>query len=113
GFSTAPVVQIRDAGGNPVSQANINVTVSLTTGSGTLNGTKTQPTTSNGQATFPGLSISGPVGSYTLAFAGGSLTPDTSTTITLTAGAANRLVLITQPSSSAQSGVAFAQQPVV
>ncbi|MEP7325463.1 MAG: Ig-like domain repeat protein [Gemmatimonadota bacterium] len=112
-FGTTPVVQVRDAGGNPVNQANINVTVSIATGGGTLNGVKTVATTANGQAAFPGLSITGLAGPYTLAFGSGSLTADTSTTITVTAGSGTRLVLTTQPSSSAQSGVAFAQQPVV
>ncbi|HEV8122979.1 MAG TPA: Ig-like domain repeat protein [Gemmatimonadales bacterium] len=112
-FGTAPVIQVRDAGGNPVNQANINVTVSLASGSGTLNGTKTQPTNSSGQATFSGLSISGLVGPYTLDFNSGSLTGATSATINLTAGAATKLILTVQPSSSAQNGVAFAQQPVL
>lgn len=112
-FGTTPVVQLQDAGGNPVSTSGVNVTVSISSGSGTLNGTKTQPTNSSGQASFPGLSISGLAGQFTLDFDSGSLTGDTSTPITLTAGAASKLFLTTQPSGSAQSGVAFAQQPVV
>lgn len=112
-LSTAPVVQLRDAGGNPVNRSGVNITVSLGLGGGTLNGTKTQSTNASGQATFNGLSITGPAGPYTLDFNSGSLTGATSTTINLTAGAATRLFLTTQPSGAAQSGVAFAQQPVV
>ncbi|MEO8201940.1 MAG: Ig-like domain-containing protein [Gemmatimonadota bacterium] len=112
-FGTTPVVQVRDAGGNPVNTAGINVTVSLGTGTGTLNGTRTVPTNASGQALFGGLSITGLAGAYTLDFTSGALTGATSSTINLTAGAATRLALTTQPSSSAQSGVAFPQQPVV
>lgn len=112
-FSATPVVQLQDAGGNPVNTSGVNVTVSISSGSGTLNGTKTQPTNGSGQASFPGLSISGTAGQFTLDFNSGTLTGDTSIPITLSAGSATKLFLSTQPSSSAQSGVAFAQQPVV
>src|SRR5207253_3815025 len=41
------------------------------------------------------------------------LTGVNSTAITITAGAATQLTVTTEPSATAQSGVAFAQQPVV
>src|SRR5256885_5625553 len=47
---------------------------------------------------------------YTTLFRSTSVT---STAITITAGAATQLAVTPQPSASAQSGVAFAQQPVV
>src|SRR5207253_3034471 len=48
-----------------------------------------------------------------LSFSATALTPAVSGTITVGAGAATQLTLTTQPSATAQSGVAFAQQPVV
>src|SRR5207249_2596443 len=69
-------------------------------------------TGSNGSATFTGLTLTGTAGSYTLSFGATGLTPATAG-ITLSAGAASKLALSTPPSSSAQSGVAFSQQPVV
>src|SRR5439155_16464565 len=59
------------------------------------------------------LTISGTAGDCTLSFSATGLTGVTSTAITVTAGAATKLTLTTQPSAAAQSGVAFAQQPVV
>ena len=113
-FGQQPTVQLRDAGGNPVSQANVTVTASVATGPG--GATLTNPTAltnASGLATFSGLAITGTVGSYTLRFGSGSLTPDTSTAIALSAGVATKLGITTQPSTSAQSGVAFTQQPVI
>src|SRR5882762_2125041 len=108
-----PVVQLQDAAGNPVSQAGVTVTATIATGTGSLGGAATASTNASGVATFTNLSISGPAGSYTLSFGATGLTPATSATITLGAGAATQLTLTTQPSATAQSGVAFAQQPVV
>src|SRR5207253_9497286 len=49
-------------------------------------------------------------GDRTLSFSATALTPAVSGTITVGAGAATQLTLTTQPSATAQSGVAFAQQ---
>src|SRR5205814_1164806 len=64
-------------------------------------------------ASFTNLSISGTTGDRTLSFSATGLTPAVSGTITVSAGAATQLTLTTQPSATAQSGDAFAQQPVV
>src|SRR5213076_1309582 len=64
-------------------------------------------------ASFTDLAISGATGDRTLSFSATGLTSVPSTAITITAGAASQLTVTTEPSSTAQSGVAFAQQPVV
>jgi adhesin/invasin len=112
-LSPAPVVQLLDASNNPVSQAGVNITVSLASGSGPLGGTLTRATNASGQATFTGLSINGLVGSYTLAFNSGTLTGATSSSIALTPGNATRLALTTQPPGGASSGVPLSPQPIV
>src|SRR5262249_56822727 len=43
----------------------------------------------------------------------GTKSPNTSPAISVTVGAANKLVIQTQPSSTATAGVPFAQQPVI
>ncbi|HMC68723.1 MAG TPA: hypothetical protein VKJ07_06175, partial [Mycobacteriales bacterium] len=70
-------------------------------------------TTAGGAATFSGLALSGPVGSYRLQTAFGTLTPDTTVAITLSPGPAAKLALTTQPSGSVQNAIAFPQQPVL
>ena len=75
---------------------------------GTLGGAPTQATDANGRATFPGLSITGLMGSYTLQFTGASLTGASSTPVTLSAGASAKLAITTQPPATAQSGIAMA-----
>src|SRR5438046_6836768 len=49
----------------------------------------------------------------TLSFSATGLTGVNSATVTLTAGTATQLTVTTEPSSTAQSGVPFAQQPVI
>src|SRR5205823_6045374 len=85
----------------------------IATGGGTLGGTLTATTNASGAASFTDLSITGTAGDRTLSFSATGLTAATSGTITITAGTATQLSITTQPSSSAQSGAAFAQQPVI
>src|SRR5205807_1873967 len=63
--------------------------------------------------TSRGPTLSGPAGSYTWSSGATGPTPVTSGTVTLSAGAATQLVLTTQASTAASSGVPLAQQPVV
>ncbi len=112
-FPQQPVLQVRDAAGNPVSQAGISVTAAIATGGGTLGGTTTVGTNSSGVASFADLSVTGTAGPRTLSFSAVGLTGVTSSTVTVGAAAATQLVLTTQPSATVQSGVSFPQQPVV
>ncbi len=108
-----PVVALRDAFGNAVARSGVLVTASVPGGGVLLRGTLTASTNSGGSASFSGLNLFGPVGSYPIAFASSGLTPDTSAAIALSAGPAALLGITTQPSPSAQSGVPFAVQPVL
>ena len=113
-FALQPVLQVRDAAGNAVSVAGFTVTAVIASGvGGVLGGATSVVTSALGVATFAGLSITGTPGSFTLGFSVPSLTGATSNTIALTPGAATQLAITIQPSASAASGVAFAQQPVI
>ena len=85
-FSTQPVVEVQDNGGTPVPQAGATVTASIATGSsfGALGGNTTAVTAANGRASFSGLKLTGPVGSYTLRFSASGLTPAVSGPVDLT-----------------------------
>ncbi|MBI3790327.1 MAG: Ig-like domain-containing protein, partial [Gemmatimonadetes bacterium] len=98
-FATQPVVRILDAQGN-LTSSTAAVTVAIATGGGALGGTATVNAVA-GVATFSGLSITGTVGARTLSFTGTSLASATSSSITLSAGAATQLVMVTQPSATA------------
>jgi len=111
-LSTQPVIQLRDAGGNPVPQAGVNVTATISVGGASLTGTTTVATNASGVASFTDLGITGTAGTYTLTFGAGGLTPATSSSINVVAGAAAQLSIATQP-SGASSGVAFTTQPVI
>lgn len=75
-FSTSPVVAIRDANGNTVTNSTSSVTLSVSAG-GTLVGTATVAAV-NGVATFTNVGVSGTVAtSYTLTFSSGALTATT------------------------------------
>jgi VCBS repeat-containing protein len=118
-ISPAPSIQIQDDQQNPVPLAGVTVNVTVSGPDGASLGVNDQRlTNNNGRANFTNLTISGPpddnyVLTFTATVGGVDLTPVSSNPITVTAGAAARLVILQQPSSSAQSGDQFAQQPVV
>jgi hypothetical protein len=112
-LATQPVVTVEDVTGNPVVSDASTVTATVNQG-GTL--TNATALVVNGVATFSGLAINALAGTgYTLTFTdtNGSLTAAVSAAITVTSGAATKLVVTTEPSSSSASGVALAAQPVV
>ena len=111
-FTQAPVVQLQDVNGNPVSTAGIAISVAIASGSGVLSGVPTQGTDASGRATFPGLSITGVAGPYTLQFTSPGRTPVVSAPLALVAGAANRLAITTPPPATAQSGIAMSASVV-
>ncbi len=89
---TQPAVQVQDAQGNNVGPAGRGVTASIATGpsGASLTGDPTRQTDASGRATFAGLGITGPVGSYTIRFSSGSLTAAVSGAVSVTAGAVSR-----------------------
>src|SRR5262245_31918987 len=111
-LSPQPAIQLRDADDVPVPAGGIVVTASLASGNGTLEGTLTATTSDSGVATFSSLSIVG-TGAFTLRFASTDLPAVTSSTVTVTAGAATQLSITQQPSAAASSGTAFLQQPKI
>ena len=77
-LSAQPVIQVQDAGGNPVGpNPGLSVTATVSTG-GTIGGTTSVTTDSEGVATFTNLTLGGLVGiGYTITFSSGTLTPAT------------------------------------
>ena len=80
-FARQPVVQVRDAAGNPVPTSGVTVAAAIATGGGQLIGTSTRTTGSDGRATFTDLGITGAIGPHSLIFAAGGFTSVTSATI--------------------------------
>ncbi|MFL5403515.1 MAG: Ig-like domain-containing protein, partial [Gemmatimonadales bacterium] len=83
-LSRQPVIQLRDAGGNAVATAGIQVAAALGAGSGDLTGTRQRITDANGRATFTDLAIGGPAGRYTLVFSAAGFASATSSEVELT-----------------------------
>jgi hypothetical protein len=110
-FATQPAVAIQDQYGNTTT-SGASVDAAIGTGAETLAGT-TSVAASNGVATFGDLRIDGATGDRTLVFTSGALTSAQSTTISVGAGPAAQVVIVTQPSSTAFAGIAFATQPAV
>jgi adhesin/invasin len=113
-FATQPVIQLEDQNGNPTPQAGVTVTATISSGpSGSLTNA-TATTDGSGQAAFSGLTLTGQVGSYTLAFsAPGGLTGVNSNPFAITVGAPAQLAVTTQPSTLARSREPLVIQPVV
>lgn len=110
-FAVQPVVKIEDSGGNVVSSNYSTVTASLATGTGTL--AHNSASAVAGVAAFSGLTLTAAVGPYYLTFSDPGLTSTTSTLVSVTSGPATKLVITGLPSSTAQSGVPLAVQPMV
>src|SRR5205814_543414 len=96
-FAQQPAIKLLDASNNPVSQAGVVVTAAIATSDGTFGGTLTATTNASGRATVTNLAITGTAGPRTLTFTAASLTAATSSTITVSAGAATQLAMSTQP----------------
>src|SRR5262249_13801599 len=111
-FSTATVIRLQDAFGN-LATSDSSTVVSATRNAGTaaLQGT-TSVTAASGVATFSNLSYN-KAEAITIDFGSGLLSGATSGSVTVAPAAANRLTILTQPSSTATAGAPFAQQPVV
>jgi hypothetical protein len=110
-FGSQPVVAVQDQFANLVD-VSLPVVAAIASGPGTLAGTTTI-TSVNGVATFTDLRIDGATGARTLSFTSGQLASPASAPIAVGAGPAAQLVWVTQPSSTAQAGVAWPTQPVL
>lgn len=106
-LAVQPVIALRDALGNAVSQAGIAVTASVASGPGVLDGTQTVQTGAGGVATFTNLAIVGAVGTYTLRFEAPGLTPVVSPPIGLGAGGASQLTFTAAPPLEMTNAVAL------
>lgn len=82
----AAVIQLVDRSGQPLERSGVRISVALGELQGELIGTTTESTDASGRASFPGLRLSGPVGTYHLVFSSPGLT-GTRSTIVLAAGA--------------------------
>jgi hypothetical protein len=114
-FTTQPVVEIQDAGGNLVTGASTFITASITIGTGTggatLSGT-VSVAASGGVATFTDLSIDLVGTGYTLDFDGGALATDTSAAFDVNLGAPIALQIVVAPGGATQA-TPFVTQPQV
>jgi len=109
GTAFGAVVKVEDAGGNTVTSASGTVTISLNSGpagASFATGSTTTATLSSGVATFSNL-ILDTAGTYTLKATSGTLTPATSTGISVGAAIANKLAFTTEPPSSDTAGTVF------
>ena len=80
-FERQPVVQLRDADGHDLKTSGVRVTAAVASGSGSLGGTTTRETDSNGKAGFDDLRIDGAIGAHVLIFAADGYTSVTSNPI--------------------------------
>jgi hypothetical protein len=111
-FATHPAVWEEDQYGDLETGDNSTVvTAFLGSGTGPLGGTL-GATVVGGIATFSTLTDN-TAETITLKFTGGGLTSDASLPTIVSPAAASRLVIQTEPSSTATAGAAFSTQPVV
>jgi hypothetical protein len=90
-FIRQPVIGVRDANDEPVG--GVNVTVTIASGGGTLNGTATVATDATGGAVYTDLAIVGVNGPRTLDFSVAGL-PAVTATVEVAAGAASQIVAV-------------------
>ena len=98
-ISPSPTVQLKDQYGNSVLTSGVSVSISLTSGTGSLGGTTTRLTDAAGLATFTDLSIDA-MGSKQLTAASSGLTSDVSAAFSVTAASASALAIVQQPTTT-------------
>jgi uncharacterized repeat protein (TIGR02543 family) len=98
-ISPAVSVQLKDIYNNDVAASGVVVTVALSSGSGTLNGTKSRTTDANGLASFNDLWID-IIGLKNIDASSGSLTGATSSSFSITSGSPDHLVFVQQPTNT-------------
>jgi hypothetical protein len=91
-ISPAVTVQLKDNSGNDLPLAGVSITLTLSSGTGTLSGTTVRTTSASGLATFSGLSIN-LVGSKQLRAAATGHVSD-SNTFTITPGSAHHVRVV-------------------
>jgi len=112
-FPQQPVVQLHDVYGNDRAQAGVPVTVSITSGGGTLNGTLTENTDATGAAVFTNLEIIGTVGPRTLTFTSPGLTSVGSGAIDVLVGTPASIVATTSTILGGTVGQPVSNRPTV
>ena len=115
-FTTQPKVAVQDQNGNVVTSDASNVTLSISSGTGTtgatLSCTSNPLAAGGGVASFSGCAIDKAGTGYTLTATDGSLTSATSSSFTISVGPAAKLAFTQQP-DGAQAAAAFGTQPKV
>ena len=96
-----PVIQLEDAAGNPVRMPGVTVTAAIADGSGSLAGTTTRTTGSDGRATFTDLAITGAVGMHSIIFAAPGFTSVTSDGIDVNPAETTLRIVSDEPDASA------------
>lgn len=108
-----PVVRLEDGLGNPVSRSNVAITVSITSGGGSLSGNTTATTNASGVAAFTNLALSGSVGQRILLFSATGLQDVASAPVDLKSGPAAAIALHDGNGQSAPVGTTLAVLPSV
>lgn len=112
-FPQQPVVEVQDANGNAVKAAGRSVTAAIASGGGTLNGTASVQTDANGRASFTNLGITGEAGSRTLQFSSTDVTAATSNGVSVGAGAASQLEVLSGNNQTATVNTVLPTDPSV
>jgi len=99
-FSRQPVIQVRDAAGNPVPAAGVTVTAAVANGGGSLFGTTSRTTDANGRATFTDLGIAGAIGMHRLIFAASGFSSVTSAPVTVSRAETTTRIVSDSPDPS-------------
>jgi len=111
-ISPSVTVQLESAGNAKLAQPGVAVTLTLSSGTGTLLGTTTRSTDATGLAVFNDLRCT-LIGAKTLTAASVGFNSATSANFNITLGPPARLVIKTEPPATATAGVLFSPQPVL
>ncbi len=113
-LTTQPSVRVVDAFGNAVAAPDLTVRASASGITGLLlGGNSSAITNASGVAVFTNLTLTGPIGSATLSFSSGNLTPVTSTGIALALAAPGQVVIASGDGQGALPGFRPLPNPIV
>ncbi len=112
-LSPQPQLRLEELDGTPIAREGVDVTVAISTGGGTLDGTTSATSDADGVVTFTDLAIRGSPGTHRLIFAAVSFAPAVTPPIALGVGAPASIEGLTGDDQEATAGEAVPVDPAV
>ena len=104
-FTTQPVIQLKDSGGNNISTSGVTVTATLSSGTFSSGSSTATATSSSGVATFSGLQLN-TVGSVTITYSVAGYSSSANQSLSVSTGTTTNSIALTGAATTAKYATA-------